>query len=156
VEKRSHPPATTKPVLGVDFDSVPWVPVSERSWFKPVRFAADGDGWANYVRVLSGGIIPRSRVTGGADAYTFSGTWRDLVTGCLSAPGSYTFEPPGTPHEAIVEGAEDMIALFIVRGQVEYLDRADTVLRTDTAAAKEDAYLRYCVEHHVPPLDLRA
>lgn len=143
-------------ILGVDFDSVPWVPISERSWFKPVRFAAGGDGWVNYVRVLAGGTIPRSRVTGGADAYTLSGTWRDLVTDCLSGPGAYTYEPPGTPHEAIVEGTDDMVALLVVRGRVEYLDPTDTVLRTDTAGTKQDAYLRYCVEHDIEPRDLRA
>lgn len=145
-----------KPILGVDFDSVPWVPISDSAWFKPVRFAADGDGWVNYVRVRAGATIPRSRVTGGADAYTLSGTWRDLVTDCLSGPGAYAFEPPGTPHEAIVEGTADLVALFIVRGEVEYLDRTDAVLRTDTAATKEAAYLRYCAEHDFPPLDLRA
>lgn len=124
--------------------ALPWVPISERAAFKPLRFANDGSQWVNLVRIRAGGGIPRHRVTGGAHGYTLSGVWRDLVTGSVSASGSYTWEPPGTVHEAVVDSDTDMVALFLVTGTIDYLDAAGEIVHRDTAATKAAALASFC------------
>ncbi|MBB6448617.1 anti-sigma factor ChrR (cupin superfamily) [Geomicrobium halophilum] len=51
------------PDMAIDLEEIPWVPQSDRVWFKPVRFDLQSGKWINLLYVKPGGIVNRHRHT---------------------------------------------------------------------------------------------
>lgn len=140
----------------LDSDKIPWIPQTDRSWFKPLRFDLTNGGWINLLKIKPGGVVNRHRHTGGkVMAYTLQGEWRYLEKDWVAKPGTFVFEPPGDIHTLTVDGDEDMITLFILEGSIQYLDDNDQVIQQDDVFSKMKRYLEYCEEHNIPVLDLK-
>ena len=138
----------------IDPDTLPWVEQADGVWFKPLRLAPHLELWANLLKVSAEGMISRHRHRGPVEAWVIQGTWRYLEHDWVATPGSFVHEPTGDIHTLVVEGGEEMITLFIVRGAIEYLDEADRIVRTDTAARKLELYRAHCDAHGLTPLDV--
>ena len=82
------------------------------------------------------------------------GRWRYLEHEWVAGPGSYVHEPEGDVHTLVVEGGEEMITLFIVRGAIDYLDADGRLLYTDTAQRKLELYEAHCRANGLPVLDV--
>ncbi len=37
-------------------------------------------------------------------------------------PGTFVYEPPGDTHTLVVDGAEELLTLFLLEGVIQYLD----------------------------------
>jgi 2,4'-dihydroxyacetophenone dioxygenase len=140
----------------IDLNEIPWIPQTERSWFKPVRFNLATGSWINLLKVKPGGKVNRHRHTGGQVlAYTLQGEWRYLERTWEAKPGTFVYEPPGDIHTLVVDGEEDMITLFLLEGSIQYLDDEDNIIVQDDVFSKLKRYMEYCEENNIPIKDLK-
>lgn len=128
----------------------PWMPVADGMSSKPLAFLPDQTGWAVLLRVEPGTRIGRHRHLGEVHGFVLSGR-RRLSDGRILGPGDFEYEPAGQIDSWAVEGDAPLVSFFVVRGPVEYLDAEGRVIARDTAAAKADAYRRFCAEHGLAP-----
>ncbi|KAB2329566.1 cupin domain-containing protein [Cytobacillus depressus] len=139
----------------LDSTEIPWIPQTERSWFKPLRFDLTNGSWINLLKVKPGGVVDRHRHTGGkVMAYTLQGQWRYLERDWVAKPGTFVFEPPGDIHTLTVDGDEDMITLFMLEGSLQYLDDNDKIIQQVDVFSKLKLYLEYCEKNNIPVVDL--
>ncbi|MDQ0218141.1 cupin domain-containing protein [Peribacillus cavernae] len=140
----------------ININDIPWIPQSDRVWFKPLRFDLTTGSWINLLKVKPGGAVNRHRHTGGkVMAYTLQGQWRYLEREWVATAGSYVFEPPGDIHTLLVDGDEEMITLFILEGSIQYLDDNDQVIKQDDVFSKMKLYYDYCEQNNIPIKELR-
>lgn len=123
-------------ITGFDTESIDWIALAPGAWYKPVRFAADGEGWVSLVKLAPGAAVPRHRHAGAVQGFNLQGRGRFVEDDIVTTPGTFTFEPAGTVDTLVVEGDEDLVMLFVVDGPVEYLAGDDSVARRETQATK--------------------
>ncbi len=138
----------------IDSSALPWVEQGDGVWFKPLRLAPHLELWANLLKVSADGMLNRHRHHGSVDAWVMQGSWRYLEHDWVAGPGSFVHEPKGDVHTLVVEGGEEMVTLFIVRGPVDYLGDDDSVVRTDTAQRKLELYEAHCRANDLAIVDL--
>src|SRR5918992_3661308 len=144
------------PDQAIQSDEIPWVPQGEGVWFKPLRFDLANGRWVNLLKVTKKGKVTRHRHSGGQVlGFVIQGGWRYLERDWVARPGTFVYEPPGDIHTLVVEGAEEMLTLFILEGVIQYLDDADNVIYQDDVFTKLERYLTYCRDHGLEPVDLR-
>ena len=120
------------PDQAIQSDELPWVPQGERVWFKPLRFDLTRGQWINVLKVTGEGRVNRHRHTGSQVlGYCLQGSWRYLERDWMARPGTLVYEPPGDIHTLVVDGAEEMVTLFILEGSVQYLDDEDRLIHQD-------------------------
>jgi len=127
-----------------DADALPWVLVAPGFSFKVLHAPSDDETWIELLRLEPGTVIPRHRHTGEVHAYTLAGQRELIETGMVVGPGSYVFEPAGNVDSWRAVGNEPLIVLVGVRGAIEYLDDADSVIRRSTATTAAERYRRGC------------
>jgi 2,4'-dihydroxyacetophenone dioxygenase len=139
----------------IDFDDIPWIPQTDRVWFKPLRFDLARGSWVNLLKVKPGGTVNRHHHSGGQVlAFTVQGTWRYLEREWVAKPGTFVYEPPGDIHTLVVDGEEEMITLFLLEGTVQYLDDNDELIYQDDVFTKLKLYREYCEANQIPMKDL--
>lgn len=144
------------PDQAIDSAEIPWIPQTDRVWFKPVRFDLSTGRWINLLKVKPGGAVNRHRHSGGqVMAFTLQGEWRYLEREWVAKPGTFVYEPPGDIHTLVVDGEEEMITLFILEGVIQYLDENDQVTYQDDVFTKLKLYKEYCEKHDIPMKDLQ-
>jgi len=134
-------------------DAVPWIPGGPGKSAKPLRFLSGDRGFIELMRLEPGTEIPPHRHTGEVHAYNLEGS-RKLSSGEIVGPGDYVFEPAGNVDSWTAVGDEPLTVLVIVMGSVEYLGRGGVVTQRITATSQREAYLRYCSEQAIEPVDL--
>ncbi len=144
------------PDQAIHSDEIPWVPQGERVWFKPLRFDLVNGRWINLLKVSGGGKVNRHRHSGGQVlGYVIQGSWRYLERTWVARPGTLIYEPPGDIHTLVVDGAEDMLTLFMLEGVIQYLDDDDNIIYQDDVFTKMERYLNFCKVQNIEPLNLR-
>ena len=145
------------PDRAIQSDELPWVPQTDRVWFKPLRFDLTNGRWINILKVTGGGKINRHRHSGGQVlGFVMQGSWHYLERDWVARPGTFVYEPPGDIHTLIVdEDAGEMITLFLLEGVIQYLDDDDKIIYQDDVFTKLELYLKYCREQGIEPKDLR-
>lgn len=144
------------PDQAIHSDEIPWVPQGERVWFKPLRFDLVNGRWINLLKVSGGGKVNRHRHSGGQVlGYVIQGSWRYLEREWVARPGTLIYEPPGDIHTLVVDGAEDMLTLFMLEGVIQYLDDDDNIIYQDDVFTKMERYLNFCKAQKIEPLNLR-
>ncbi len=144
------------PDKAINVDELPWVPQGERAWFKPLRFDLTNGRWVNLLKITKKGKVNRHRHSGGQVlGFVVKGGWRYLERDWVAREGTFVYEPPGDIHTLVVEGAEEMMTLFILEGVIQYLDDDDNIIYQDDVFTKMDRYLTFCRENNIEPLDLR-
>jgi 2,4'-dihydroxyacetophenone dioxygenase len=134
------------PDQAIDSEKIPWVPQTDRVWFKPLRFDLATGKWVNILKITGGGSVNRHRHSGGQVlGYVIQGTWRYLEREWVARPGTFIYEPPGDIHTLVVDEGE-MQTLFLLEGTVQYLDDEDNVIGQDDVFTKLDRYVSYCRE----------
>lgn len=123
-------------ILGFDTASIDWIDLAPGAWYKPVRFAANGEGWVSLVKLAPGASVPRHRHVGAVQGFNLQGRGRFVEDDVVTTPGTFTFEPAGTVDTLVAEGDEELIILFTVDGPVEFLAADDAVARRETQATK--------------------
>jgi 2,4'-dihydroxyacetophenone dioxygenase len=123
----------------------PWVQLAPGFCFKLLHAPSDDETWVELLRLEPGTVIPRHRHTGEVHAYTLAGHRELIERGTTVGPGSYVFEPAGTVDSWRAVGNEPLIMVVAVRGAIEYLDDADSVIRRSTATTAAACYRRGCV-----------
>jgi 2,4'-dihydroxyacetophenone dioxygenase len=126
-------------------DDLPWVQLAPGFSFKVLRAPSDDETWVELLRLEPGTVIPRHRHTGEVHAYTLAGHRELIGTGTIVGPGSYVFEPAGTIDSWRAVGNQPLIMVVGVRGAIEYLDDADSVIRRSTATSAAERYRRGCL-----------
>jgi quercetin dioxygenase-like cupin family protein len=143
------------PDRAIQSDALPWVPQGDRVWFKPLRFDLTNGRWVNLLKVTGGGRVNRHRHSGGQVlGYVIQGSWRYLERDWVARPGTFVYEPPGDIHTLVVDGAEEMITLFLLEGVIQYLDDDDNLIYQDDVFTKLERYLNFCRQQGIEPLDL--
>ncbi|MFL5801436.1 MAG: 2,4'-dihydroxyacetophenone dioxygenase family protein [Roseiflexaceae bacterium] len=144
------------PDQAIQSDELPWVPQTDRVWFKPLRFDLANGRWVNVLKVTGGGKVNRHRHSGGQVlGFVIQGSWHYLERDWVARPGTFVYEPPGDIHTLIVDDAEDMITLFILEGVIQYLDDNDQLIYQDDVFTKLERYLDFCRQQGIEPKDLR-
>lgn len=135
------------------WSSLPWNPVAPGVSSQLLGVFKD-KGWISVLRLEPGSVIPLHRHTGEVHGFVLEGQRRLGPGGPVVGAGEYTFEPEGNVDTWSVEGDTPLISLFVVRGDVEYLDESEKVQRRETGQSKLEAYERLCKEKGIVPLDL--
>ena len=144
------------PDQAIQSDQIPWVPQGEGVWFKPLRFDLVNGRWVNLLKVVREGKVNRHRHSGGQVlGFVINGSWRYLEREWVARPGTFVYEPPGDIHTLVVDGAEEMLTLFMLEGVIQYLDDDDNIIYQDDVFTKLDRYLSFCRAEGIEPLDLR-
>jgi 2,4'-dihydroxyacetophenone dioxygenase len=144
------------PDQAIHSDEIPWVPQGEGVWFKPLRFDLVNGRWINLLKVVREGKVNRHRHSGGQVlGFVIQGSWRYLEREWVARPGTFIYEPPGDIHTLVVDGAEEMLTLFMLEGVIQYLDDDDNVVYQDDVFTKMERYLNHCRAEGIEPLDLR-
>jgi 2,4'-dihydroxyacetophenone dioxygenase len=141
------------PVLPLDSERVPWIPLGPGESFKPLRFLPGDRGRVLLLRLEPGTVVPRHRHLGEVHAYNLAGQ-RRLDTGEIVGPGGHVYEPIGNVDSWTAVGEEPVIVHIAAYGAMEYLGKDDVVLRCDTPGSLRERYARYCAENGLEPLDL--
>jgi len=134
-------------------DSIPWVPLSARKAFKPLRFLSEDRGFVELLRLQPGEAVPQHRHTGEVHAFNLQGA-RELCTGEIVGPGGYVYEPAGNVDSWKVIGESPLIVLVVVFGAVEYLDPDGSVSSRWTASRLLEIYRAHCAANGAQALDL--
>ena len=112
--------------------------------------------WINLLKVTGEGRVNRYRHAGGQVlGYCIQGSWRYLERDWVARPGTLVYEPPGDIHTLVVDGAQEMITLFVLEGTVQYLDDDDRLIYQDDVYSKLERYLSFCEQEGIQPQDLR-
>lgn len=121
-----------------------WVPQTEHTSFRPLCLNVTENYWVNVLRVRKHGVISRHRHPKAVHGYVLKGNWHYLESDWKAAPGSYVYEPPGVVHTLIVpDHVDEMITLFQVNGELEYLDEQDNLTGKDDVHTK----IALCRQH---------
>ncbi|OVZ55083.1 hypothetical protein CDO44_22810 [Pigmentiphaga sp. NML080357] len=123
-------------ILGFDTAAVDWIALAPGAWYKPVRFAANGEAWVSLVKLAPGASVPRHRHVGAVQGFNLQGRGRFVEDGVVTTPGTFTFEPAGTVDTLVAEGDEELVIFFIVDGPVEFLSADGDIVRRETQATK--------------------
>lgn len=134
----------------VEVDTLPWVPLRDGMWMRPLCF--QDDGYSLQLRVAPGVRTGLHRHTGEVNALTLSGRRRIFTSGECLGPGSFLHEPPGNEDEWGNDGHEDCVVMITLKGRVEYLAANGEMDHfTDTRTAQA-AYLDHCARHGLAPV----
>ncbi|HVI26999.1 MAG TPA: cupin domain-containing protein [Xanthomonadaceae bacterium] len=147
--------ALAQSVPGVATDALPWIPAATPGkWARPLRFLGDR-GFVELLRMTPGTVMPLHRHTGEVHVYQLAGQ-RRLGSGELLGPGDYVYEPAGNVDWWEAVGEDDLLALAVVMGTVEFLAPGGEVCgRADVHTQRAD-YLRHCRAHGLPLHELTA
>jgi 2,4'-dihydroxyacetophenone dioxygenase len=133
--------------------SLPWMPLGEGVWVRPLRFA--GEERTLQLKVAPGVVIPPHRRDGHVHAFNVSGS-RRLDTGAIAGPGAYVYEPPGNADSWACEGDEPCVVQISMTGRLTYVDASGREIDyTDTEKLRRQ-YLDWCRENGVRPWALGA
>ena len=132
---------------------LPWIPASTHGkWAKPLRFLGDR-GFVELLRMAPGTVMPLHRHTGEVHVHQLAGQ-RQLCSGEVLGPGDYAFEPAGHVDWWKVVGEEDMVALAVVMGEVEFIGPGGEVRGRANVHTQRADYARHCRDHGLPVHDL--
>jgi quercetin dioxygenase-like cupin family protein len=147
--------ALAQSVPGVATDALPWIPAATPDkWARPLRFLGDR-GFVELLRMTPGTVMPLHRHTGEVHVYQLAGQ-RRLGSGELLGPGDYVYEPAGNVDWWEAVGEDDLLALAVVMGPVEFLAPGGEVCgRADVHTQRAD-YVRHCRAHGLPLHELTA
>ena len=142
------------PLRHTDSEALPWIPspVPGKS-SKPLRFLRSNRGFVELLRMEPGVAMPLHRHTGETHAFNLSGS-RRLASGEVIGPGDYVYEPPGNVDSWEVIGAEPLVVLVVVMGEVESLAPDGHVRGVANAATRFVEYQTFCRERGIAMLDL--
>lgn len=133
---------------------LPWIPASTTGkWARPLRFLGDR-GFVELLRMAPGTVMPLHRHTGEVHVHQLSGR-RQLCSGEVLGPGDYAYEPAGHVDWWKVVGGEDLVALVVVMGEVEFLGPGGEVRDRASVHTQRAAYEDHCRQHGLSPRDLR-
>ncbi len=134
----------------------PWVPSdTPGKSARLLRFLPGDEGFVELLRMEPGVAMPLHRHTGEIHAYNLSGS-RKLCTGEVIGPGDYVYEPAGNTDWWRIVGDETMVALVVVRANVEFLAADGSVRYVANAGTQRAELVRYCRDHGLPVPDLTA
>ncbi len=139
----THALLSTSAADRVQADERAWMPMAEGQWIRPLKLLPDLTGYVAQLKLQPGAVIPPHRHTGPVHAFNVEGS-RRLHTGELVGPGEYVFEPAGQIDTWEAVGADPLVVLIHVVGDVEYLDANGDVAHRFNAAFIRDAYGRFC------------
>jgi len=106
------------------------------------------------LRLEPGTLVPLHRHLGEVHAYNLAGRRRLIETDEIVRKGGYVYEPAGNVDSWMAVGDEPVIVHITSYGAMEYLGSSGDVVKRDSASSLREAYLRYCAENGVAPLDL--
>lgn len=136
-------------------DALPWVPFTENEscYFKPLRFDLSTGTWIYLFKIQSNQVLGRHRHTGGAViGYNLQGKWRYEGRDWVATPGTFIFEPPGDIHTLITED-EEVVALFILGGALQYFDENDEIIGQDDIYTVLKKYKDFCAQNNIEETD---
>lgn len=137
----------------VQTDNLPWMPLGEGVWARPLRF--HGEERSLQLKVSPGVTIGRHIHDGEVHAYNISGR-RRLDTGEIAGPGAYVYEPAGNIDSWVCVGDEPCIVQITMSGRLTYLGENDERLDyTDTQKLRA-RYLVWCRENDCEPAAIGA
>jgi quercetin dioxygenase-like cupin family protein len=140
--------------LPLNPEEIPWIPLGPGESFKPLRFLSNDRGRALLLRLQPGIVVPKHRHLGEVHGFNLAGRRKLLETDEIVGPGGYVYEPSGNVDSWMAVGDEPVVVHIIAYGAMEYLGENDQVVKRDTAGSLREAYLRYCRENALAPLDL--
>jgi len=148
------PFALDLPDVAIHSDELPWIPITDRSESRFLRFDLAHGTWVEIFRMHPGSEVARHRHVGGPVlGYCLEGSWRYLERGWTARPGTLVYEPPGDVH-TLVPGPEGMTTLFVISGSIQYLGPDDAIVAQDDVQAMARLYLEHCRLHGLEPVDL--
>ncbi|MBW7476919.1 2,4'-dihydroxyacetophenone dioxygenase family protein [Paenibacillus oenotherae] len=135
----------------VHMDDVPWVPFDDGAChFKPLRFDLATGTWIYLFKIQRNKTLNPHRHTGGSViGYNLQGRWGYTGRNWVAEPGTFIFEPPGDIHTLVTED-EEVIALFILGGTLQYFDSDYEFIGQDDVFTVLKKYRDYCTANGLP------
>jgi len=126
---------------------VPWVrnPLTDAE-MRLLQVRLEDKMWVLHGRMPAGMTAARHRHTGPVLGFTMNGAWRYLEHDFVNRAGSYLYEPAGSEHTLAVDPDDATEALFVMYGEVLYLDPDDEVTYVSNAQTNLKLYYDACEE----------
>ncbi len=137
----------------IDSDAMPWIPLGEGNYTKPLRLDRVYGRWVTLFKAESGGVVARHRHVGPVTAFILEGSWHYLERDWVATKGKVIYEPPGDVH-TLVTGDEGTVTLFQMEGALIYLDDEENVVGQDDVMSFTKLYNDYCDAEGIERLDL--
>lgn len=132
---------------------LPWIPAATPGkWAKPLRFLGTR-GFVELLRMTPGTVMPLHRHTGEVHVFQLAGQ-RQLCSGETLGPGDYVYEPAGHVDWWKAVGEEDLLALAVVMGEVEFIGPGGETLGRADVHTQRAEYERHCRDGGLAPQDL--
>lgn len=128
-------------------DTLPWMPLGEGVWARPLRFA--GEARSLQLKVAPGVTIERHRHAGEVHAFNVSGS-RRLENGDIAGPGAYVYEPPGNEDSWSCVGDEPCVVQINMSGRLTYVSGSEAIDYMDTQKLRV-RYLAWCNANGLTP-----
>jgi 2,4'-dihydroxyacetophenone dioxygenase len=153
LKSQAHKSGPFLPARMIAESAAPWIPITEKKSFKPLRFFSGNRGFVELLRLEPGEEVPLHRHTGEVHAFNLEGS-RQLCSGELIGPGDYVYEPAGNIDSWKIVGDTPLIIFVVLIGAVEYLGPDHSVTALVTADTLMERYHRHCAANNISPLDL--
>jgi 2,4'-dihydroxyacetophenone dioxygenase len=124
----------------VSGDEREWVPAAQAGvWLRPLLFDTVRGAWVNVTRLRKQGFVSRHAHPAPVHGYVISGRWRYAEHDWIAEAGSYVFEPPGSIHTLMAEGAESLTMFWITGTLIELDEQGKTLGYADVFTRIEQA-----------------
>ena len=134
-------------------EEIPWVrnPLNDAE-LRLLQARPEDKMWVLHGRMPAGLRAGRHRHTGPVLGFTMNGSWRYLEHEFVNRAGSYLYEPAGSEHTLCVpdENEAPTEALFVMYGEVLYLDDDDEVAYVSNVQTNLDLYYQACESAGLP------
>ena len=137
-------------------ERLPWIPIKDGEWFKPLRFLSGNRGRTLLLRLEPGVIEPLHRHTGEVHGFNLEGSRQLLESGQIVGPGDYVYEPAGNQDSWMAVGDVPCVVFISLRGALEYLGPDGDVIARDDTESMAAGYRTYCEANGLEWFDLSA
>jgi 2,4'-dihydroxyacetophenone dioxygenase len=126
--------------LAASGDEREWVPAAQPGvWLRPLLFDTVRGAWVNVTRLRKQGFVSRHAHPAPVHGYVISGRWRYAEHNWIAEAGAYVFEPPGSIHTLMAEGAESLTLFWITGTLIELDEQGKTIGYADVFTRIEQA-----------------
>ena len=138
----------------VGVDEVPWVanPAHPGAELRLLQADTNRGIYVMAGRLAGDMEVGTHRHTGAVHMSTLAGAWKYLEHEFVNRAGSYLYEPAGSEHTLCVpeENEAPTEALFVMYGEVLYLDDDDEVTYVSNVQTNLDLYYQACESAGLP------
>ncbi|WP_167555300.1 2,4'-dihydroxyacetophenone dioxygenase family protein [Gottfriedia acidiceleris] len=135
-------------------EELPWIPWVENAEIKILKVNPISGQFFALIKASEGAVLPPHYHHGTVIVYTIQGAWNYEGEEWIAKAGDVIFEPAGSLHQPVMHSKEDVIALNILDGLLEFQDTDGNPLFQLNWVSALEMYKEHCDVHGLEFKDL--